>query len=124
MPTRQSLAQRAAWCAGRFFAARFRAGTLYAIYERTGDSAALDEALKRYRTARDVWAKLSESAKVYAADITVGEQRWLRGHWSDRLAAIDADIADMAKAVVQPTPTPRAKLCVRRNRIRAAPSRR
>jgi len=30
---------------------------------------------------------------VYRDDITVGEQRQLRGHWSDRLADIDADIA-------------------------------
>ena len=27
------------------------------------------------------------------SDITVGEQRQLRGHWADRLAEIDADIA-------------------------------
>src|SRR5206468_1547693 len=29
-------------------------------------------------------------------DITVGEHPWLRGHWSDRLPAIDEDIARMA----------------------------
>jgi hypothetical protein len=94
---------------GRFFAARFRAGTLYAIYERAGDSEALDQALKKYRAAREIWAKVAETARVYAADITVGEQPWLRGHWSDRLAAIDADIAQIAKRTVQPTPEPRAK---------------
>jgi hypothetical protein len=97
---------------GQFFAARFRAGTLYAIYERTGDSEALDAALKRYRAARAVWAKLAETAKAYAADITVGEQPWLRGHWSDRLPAIDADIAAMATRAVQPTPAPRAKAAI------------
>jgi len=33
---------------------------------------------------------------VYAADITVGETRVLRGHWADRLPDIDADIAALA----------------------------
>src|ERR1035438_9986724 len=46
-----------------------------------------------YRTARAAWAGLSHKADgVYVADITVGELPWLRGHWLDRLPAIDADI--------------------------------
>ena len=40
---------------GRFFAAKFRAGVLYAIYTRTADPAALEEAVKAYRTARTAW---------------------------------------------------------------------
>ena len=36
---------------GRFFAAKFRSGVLYAIHERTGDRRALQEALKAYRAA-------------------------------------------------------------------------
>ncbi len=69
-----------------------------AIHERTGDRTALEEALKMYRSARDIWAKMAESARsVYVADVTVGELAWLRGHWTDRLPAIDADIANMAK---------------------------
>jgi len=79
---------------GRFFAAKFRAGVLYSIYERTGDRAALEEAVKYYRAARAAWAALGEKANdVYAPDITVGELPWLHGHWIDRLPAIDADIA-------------------------------
>ena len=35
------------------------------------------------------------------ADITVGEHRQLRGHWMDRLPAIDADIELMAKQANQ-----------------------
>jgi hypothetical protein len=82
---------------GRFFAAKIRSAVLYAIHERSGDRAALEEALKQYRSAREAWAQLSEVAKgVYVADVTVGEHPWLRGHWLDRLPAIDADIADMA----------------------------
>ena len=87
----------------RFFAAKFRAGVLYAIHERTGDRAALEEAIKFYRAARAAWAGLAEKAKgVYVPDITVGELPWLRGHWLDRLPAIDADIALLDKRAAPP----------------------
>ena len=79
---------------GRFFGAKFRAGVLYHIFDRTGDRAALEQTLKSYRAARDVWAAIAERTKgVYMDDITVGETRVLRGHWADRLADIDTDIA-------------------------------
>jgi hypothetical protein len=83
---------------GRFFAAKFRSGTLYAIYEQSGDRAALEEALKAYRRAREIWAQFAAEAKdTYFSDITIGPKPFMRGHWLDRLPAIDADIADMAK---------------------------
>ena len=83
---------------GRFFGAKLRSGVLYAIHERTGDRAALEEALKQYRRARDSWAEIADRTKgVYVPDVTVGELPWLRGHWLDRLPAIDDDIADMQK---------------------------
>jgi hypothetical protein len=79
---------------GRFFAAKFRAGVLYRIFERTGDRAALEQVLRAYRAAREAWAGIAARTKgVYMADITVGEERQLRGCWGDRLADIDADIA-------------------------------
>jgi len=81
---------------GWFFGAKFRSGALYRIYERTGDPAALDEALKAYRSARGSWSEIANLAKtVYKSDITVGENPQLRGHWLDRLPAMDADIAMM-----------------------------
>ena len=83
---------------GGFFAAKFRAGVLYGIYEQTRDRGALEEAIKFYRAARAAWASLAERATgVYVTDITVGELPWLRGHWSDRLPAIDADIELLMK---------------------------
>jgi len=90
---------------GRFFAAKLRAGVLYAIYDRTADPAALDKALNAYRAAREAWAQMATRAQgVYARDITFGLESQLRGHWLDRLAAIDADIADMEKrARARPT---------------------
>jgi hypothetical protein len=87
---------------GRFFAAKFRSAVLYAIYEKTGHRAALEEALKAYRHARAVWAQLAERAKgVYLADVTVGDRPSLRGHWLDRLPAFDDDIGDMAQRLDQ-----------------------
>ncbi len=83
---------------GRFFGAKLRCGVLYAIHERTGDRAALEEAVKLYRKARAAWSEMAtRAAKVYVADITVGENPWLRGSWLDRLPAIDEDIADLEK---------------------------
>jgi hypothetical protein len=83
---------------GRFFAAKFRSGVLYRIYENTHDREALQQALNQYRMARAAWADIVKiSAAVYKPDITVGENPQLRGHWADRLPAIDADIALMAR---------------------------
>jgi hypothetical protein len=83
---------------GRFFAAKFRAGVLYALHEQTGDRRALEAALTHYREARRAWAELSEQARtVYAADLSVSDKLSERGHWVDRLPAIDADIDQMAQ---------------------------
>ena len=100
---------------GRFFAAKFRAGVLYGIHARTGDRAALEEAVKYYRAARAAWAGLAETAKgVYVPDITVGELSWLRGHWVDRLPAIDVDIALLEKGLPSATLSndPRVKAAI------------
>jgi hypothetical protein len=85
---------------GFFFAGKFRAAVLWALYERTGDATAKDAALRTYRAARAAWAEMAHRAKgVYRADITYGMTPHLRGHWLDRLPAIDADIADMESHV-------------------------
>lgn len=89
---------------GRFFAAKFRAAVLYGIFEKTGDRAALDAALTTYRAARSAWVELAGAGKVYRADITVGEHPQLRGHWADRLPAIDLDIAAMEAKLAQAKP--------------------
>ena len=78
---------------GRFFGAKFRSGVLYAIYEQSGDRTALELSLKYYQKARSFWAELANSAReIYKPDITIGENSVIRGHWLDRLPAIDADI--------------------------------
>jgi hypothetical protein len=100
---------------GRFFGAKFRAGVLYRIFEQTGDHAALEAALGQYKTARAAWAEIAARTKdIYLADVTFGEARQLRGHWSDRLADIDADITaiaaklESAKPAETSGPIPRA----------------
>ena len=82
---------------GRFFAAKFRAGVLYAIYTRSADPAALEGALKSYGTARTAWKTIADTANnVYRPDLTFGYTPQLRGSWFDRLPAIDQDIVAMA----------------------------
>lgn len=80
---------------GRFFAAKFRSGVLYALHEQSGDRTALEEALKHYRAAREAWARMKESASAYAADLSASDRFDERGQWNDRLALIDEDIAQM-----------------------------
>jgi hypothetical protein len=81
---------------GNFFAAKFRAGVLFALYERSHYQPALEAALKANRAARAAWEELAGVAKgIYRDDITFGPDYFQRGHWLDRLPAMDADIADM-----------------------------
>jgi hypothetical protein len=69
---------------------------LYSLYLQSGWDAALRESLKAYRAARQAWAELASIAEgVYVKDVTYGLEPQLRGHWLDRLAAIDRDIAAM-----------------------------
>jgi len=91
---------------GRFYAWKFRAGVLYALYERTGERAALDAAVRAYRSARQAWAGVIAVTKgVYAADVTFGNGWFQRGNWADRIAAIDLDIAAMEKKAGAPPPS-------------------
>jgi hypothetical protein len=99
-----------------FFGAKFSAGVLYAIHERTGDRRALEEALKAYRAARGFWAEqVAGPAKgVYADDLAAGERASVRGQWADRLAAIDRDIAQMEQrlAAAKPSEDPRVAAAI------------
>ena len=92
---------------GRFFAEKLRAAILFALHEHTKDSRFVQPALDAYRRARQAWAELiSQTAGVYVIDITFGLDAHLRGHWQDRLAGIDEDIADMERHLAtSPGPT-------------------
>ncbi len=81
---------------GRFFAAKLRSGVLFAIFEQSADAQAGALALDQYRLAREAWAGMAaHAAGVYRMDISYGSIAMRRGHWSDRLAAIDQDLDAM-----------------------------
>src|SRR5262249_38985339 len=98
---------------GRFFAAKFRSGVLWAIYEKTSGRAALEGSLKQYRAARSAWAAFAERAKsVYLPDIPFGYEYQQRGHWIDRLAQIDEDIAKMEAKLADAKPNGAAEKAI------------
>ncbi len=83
-----------------FFAAKLRGALLFAMWQKNSDPAAGGTALLHYQNARAAWAAMAERAKsLYAADVSYGSIPQRRGHWADRLAAIDADLAAMTKLV-------------------------
>jgi hypothetical protein len=87
---------------GKFFSAKIRSAALFYIYQQTCDHAVLDQAVNQYKTAREAWSTLANQAKgKYMNDVTYGGPKHMRGHWLDRLAAIDADISAMQAAAAK-----------------------
>lgn len=79
---------------GLYYANLFRAALCYSIYSRTGDPQAAEASLNAYRKAHDSWATMAQRAsRIYVSDISYGEPRIRRGHWIDRLPAIEQDMA-------------------------------
>jgi hypothetical protein len=103
----------------RFFASKLRAAVLYALFLHSGDKQALAAAVRRYRAGRDAWARLVDQTNGrFVEDVTFGPGAYQRGHWRDRLAAIDKDIAVLEQA--QADPTAAADASPRRDLIDAA----
>ena len=93
---------------GRFFGRKLRAAVLYALFEHTGERSVLEAAVQTYRAARQAWGGIADmTARVYASDITYGDGWFQRGHWSDRLPAIDHDIAAMEQTAPPAPPATR-----------------
>ncbi len=84
---------------GRFFAAKLRSGVLFSIFDQSGVQQAGVQALDEYQLAREAWAEMAAQAVVYRNDITYGSTPMRRGHWSDRLAAMDKDIEALTEQV-------------------------
>jgi hypothetical protein len=81
---------------GKFFSAKIRSAALFALYQKTGDPAVLSRAIEQYTKARGAWSAFASVANgPYMSDITYGKVPNMRGHWTDRLPAIDADIQAM-----------------------------
>jgi hypothetical protein len=69
---------------------RIPAAVAYAIYKRTQDAGALDEAIAGEKRAIEAWEKLVAAAgNVYNDDLAMGlPSSGLSGHWRDELAAL------------------------------------
>jgi len=86
---------------GWFFASKLRGGVLYSVFEQSEETGAGRKAIDEYRMAREAWADMAaRAAAVYRADVSYGSTPMRRGHWSDRLSAIDRDIAAVTDRVV------------------------
>jgi hypothetical protein len=85
---------------GSYYANLFRAALYYSINFYQPEPDARAQCLLAYRRARDAWATMAKRAQaVYAADISYGSTPFRRGHWADRLAAINADLALLDNAL-------------------------
>ena len=78
---------------GMFFAQKLRAAVAYALYEEKGEMDYLGDAVYFYREARKAWVEIiNQTEKVYVAELGFGHFPHIRGHWKDRLPAIDQDL--------------------------------
>lgn len=82
---------------GVFFAAKLRSAVLCEIYQRTDSTRACALALGQYQRAYQGWAGMAKGAgAVYRQDIAYGRVPMRRGHWSDRIPAINKDLLAVA----------------------------
>ncbi|MDE3199617.1 MAG: hypothetical protein KGN79_01750, partial [Acidobacteriota bacterium] len=85
---------------GELFAHKLQGAVLYEIFENSGDHEVSRAAIAHYTKARAAWAVMAERAKViYRADVGYGRIPKRRGHWLDRIAGIDKDVAAMKSKV-------------------------
>jgi len=101
---------RIASALGRFFAAKLRAAVGFEIHRLTGISDLLRAAAQDCRDARAAWSEAAKHGDAYVDDLTYGPQAWIRGHWRDRLDAIDTDVEALealASGLVPSTATSR-----------------
>ncbi len=76
-----------------FFASKLRSGVLYAVFEQSEETQVGRKAIDLYEMAREAWADMTtHAAAVYQKDVSYGSIPMRRGHWSDRLSAIDTDL--------------------------------
>jgi hypothetical protein len=81
----------------RFFSGKVSAGVAYSLFSATGDPELLRYGLADYQEGRDALARVIKTTSgVYGANLAFGDRSSERGHWSDRLAQVDADLAELA----------------------------
>lgn len=80
-----------------FFAGKVRAGVAYSLFLATGHTQSLREGLADYQAGRDALARLVKTTSgIYGANLPFGDRPSEQGHWSDRLAQVDADLGELA----------------------------
>lgn len=78
---------------GMFFAQKLRATVAFTLYEKNEDLDCLRDAVYFYRAARSAWAGIiQQTENVYVDQLGFGQFPHIRGHWKDRLPAIDEDL--------------------------------
>ena len=94
---------------GRFFAAKFRAGVLFALYGRTQDRRALEACIRQYQKARDDWAGLVARANGVYGDLSSSDSLSENGAWADKLPLIDSDLTAVKAMLADARPGDDAK---------------
>ena len=77
---------------GHFFAHKFRAGVLFAIYEATQDRGVLEAVIGQYEAARDRWKAVIGGGDGLYGDLSCSDMLSERGAWADKLPLIQADL--------------------------------
>ncbi len=91
----------------RFFAGKLRAATLFGLFERTGDARTARAAIEALRSARQAWLAVIDATKgVYVPDVTFGPAAYQRGHWTDRLDAMNRDLDEVQRRLTASTHGP------------------
>jgi len=82
-----------------YYARRIPAAVSYALFVKTRDVKALDEAIAHEKNAAAAWEGLVAAAgRVYTDDLMMGNRRFgLSGHWRDELAALKSGIEALEK---------------------------
>ncbi len=95
---------------GRFFAAKFRAGVLFALHGRTQDRRPLAACVVQYEKARGHWAAIVALADGVYGDLSSSDTLTENGAWADRLALIDADLGAVKAMLAGAQPGTDAKV--------------
>ena len=78
----------------RYFSQKIRATTKLGFYYRTGDIAALREAVRYAENALEIWKNLSlRAAEIYSANLVFGPGSV--GHWKDGIRYVEDDLKQL-----------------------------
>ncbi|SEP73078.1 hypothetical protein [Microlunatus flavus] len=92
------------------YSQRIRAGVEVSLFTRTSDAARLGLARTRLQASRTaLQAVIDLAAPVYVDDLAFGDRPTERGHWTNRLTMLDAELEDLDARIAaagEPGPAP------------------